>query len=245
MKTNLSIIIVCFNSEKTISRCLESIKSQSVQPAQVIVKDGGSTDGTLNLIQEFDLDVVISEPDNGIYEAMNIGIDAVTCPYFMFLNSDDYFASNEVISSLDNFRYYNYDLTYCDISYTKNNIVKRSWISGPPSGVSSLPVLASRIPHPCFLIRTELIMKFGAFDVRYRLAADYDAILKYLSNTKRHGYLPINAVNMELGGATNASIGNIVKQNFELFIILRRQGYSFLSWMSFFVLRFAFKIRQS
>lgn len=245
METNISIIIVCFNSEKTIFRCLKSIKNQSVQPAQIIIKDGGSTDSTLDLVSKFSVDIIISEPDNGIYDAMNKGIDAVTCPYFMFLNSDDYFASNEVLASLDSFKYSNYELVYCDISYVKDNVVKRNWVSGPPSNYPSLPVLASRIPHPCFLIRTQLISSLGKFNVRYRLAADYDLILRYLSNTRKHGYVPINAVNMELGGATNASTSNIIKQNIELFRILRTQGYSLLNWILFFVYRIAFKLKQS
>ena len=97
----LSIITVCYNSEKTISRCLESVISQDKSFAEHIIIDGGSTDNTIEIVNSIDVsDIIISEPDQGIYDAMNKGINAASGKYVLFLNSDDHFASNTVLSQI-------------------------------------------------------------------------------------------------------------------------------------------------
>jgi glycosyltransferase involved in cell wall biosynthesis len=242
----IGVIIVCYNSQKTIKRCLESIQKQSTLPDEVILVDGASTDNTLNIVNSFQslISMKISEPDLGIYDAMNKGIKNLNADYFLFLNSDDYFSCETAIEYLRaSILESQPDYIYCDIAYELDGVVKRIWKARVKDNALS-HFKASRIPHPGFTVRTSLINNIGGFNLVYSLASDFDFILKVLKCKATGFYLERTLIHMEVGGASNKSIANIVTQNSELNQILKENQLSLVDRIMFFTHRVSFKMKQ-
>ena len=122
----ITVITVCFNSEKTIERTIQSVTSQSWKNKEHIIIDGKSTDNTLMIIQQYrsNIEFLISEKDSGIYEAMNKGLALATGDIICFLNSDDYYPSKDVISNIvKNITLSKADAVYSNLNYVHSNIV--------------------------------------------------------------------------------------------------------------------------
>jgi glycosyltransferase involved in cell wall biosynthesis len=178
----ISIITVCLNAESTIEKTIKSVLEQDYPNVEYIVIDGASTDNTISLIKKHQSHIskVISEPDNGIYSAMNKGIDMATGDFIFFLNANDAFYNEKVISSI--FSKFTEDkeseIIYGDIitvdkkSNTKN--INRF------SKVSKRFLIRNTICHQAIFAKTELFRKYGLFNTRYKIAADYDWILRML-----------------------------------------------------------------
>ena len=156
----ISIITVCYNSVNTIRSSIQSVLIQAYSDVEYIIIDGASTDGTLDIIKSFSdkIDFFISEPDNGIYDAMNKGILHATGDVIGILNSDDFYSDNQVLSMVaDTFKQYKPDSVYSDLVYVKyNNISKivRYW----RSGLFSIAKLKQgwMLPHPTFFLKRKL-----------------------------------------------------------------------------------------
>jgi glycosyltransferase involved in cell wall biosynthesis len=215
----ISIIIVCFNSGKTIGRALESIRKQVVLPDEVIIIDGGSIDNTLQVVQSFDdlTDIVISESDTGIYNAMNKGLKLASGNIVGYLNSDDEFSSHDVIFKIKEAfnRNIGSKIFVSGVDYLKTNgSLSRSWRleSVQPFELGWHP------PHPGFYARRSLLTRLGGFNEEFRIAADFDLMLRSFEVTEineivvDHG----KVVNMYLGGVSNASVRNVLKGNSEI-----------------------------
>ncbi len=218
----ISIITVVYNNEKTIKEAIESVLSQTYKNIEYVIIDGNSNDNTVNLINEYQdhLGYYISEKDNGLYHAMNKGIQAATGEVIGILNSDDLYQNNNVIEEV--MHHFNNDLSldilYGDLVYVKNedtNKIVRNWKSKPyydhffENG--NVP------PHPTLFVKRRVYNETGLFNLEYRLAADYELMFrmmkKYRFNIK---YINILIVKMRLGGATNQSFSNILNQNKEI-----------------------------
>lgn len=235
----ISIITAVFNGVKTVEDCVKSVLDQTYPDIEHIIIDGGSTDGTLELIKKYTENVakVMSEPDNGLYDAMNKGIKAATGDIVGILNSDDIYNGNMVLKKVaDVFTDPSVDVCYADLVYVDKydlNKVFRYWKSRDyQDGLFSKGWAP---PHPTFFVRRRVYEKYGVFDLEYKLAADFELMVRFLGKYKiPSAYIPNVLVKMRLGGATNRSVLNVVKQNLEI----RRAGKKNNISISLFVLTF-------
>ena len=221
----ISIITVCLNSEKTIRDAIESVLSQRYPDIEYIIIDGLSKDNTMSIASEYDdkISKIISEPDNGIYDAMNKGIMLTTGDVVAFLHSDDVYENNTIISDIVNCFDNSTQGIYGDLIYTSKvdlNKVIRYWKSDDFS-----PSLLSKgwvMPHPTLFLRRDVYQKYGAFDMSFKIASDYDFMLRILKDNIAVKRLPKVIYKMRVGGESNRSIKNILHQTKEDWIILRK-----------------------
>ena len=245
----VSIITVTFNSSSFISHCLDSVKNQPHNDIEHIVIDGASTDGTLSILKSKtnQLAELISETDNGIYEAMNKGLKIATGDIIGFLNSDDFYINNNVISKVVKLFKQKSEIEACysDLVYVDRiNISKivRYW-------KSSEFILGSFSkgwcpPHPTFFVRRSVYEKFGSFDVSYQLASDIDLMMRFLEIKKvKSCYIPEVLIKMRMGGQSNNSFKNILKQNLEVFQALKKHNIP-NNFIIFFIYKIISRFKQ-
>ena len=245
----VSIITVTFNSISVINDCLDSISSQEYDNIQHIVIDGASTDGTLSILESkhSQLNTLISKPDNGIYDAMNKGIKIATGDIIGFLNSDDFYLNNKVISKVvkefekDSFLDACYsDLIYVDQFNTSKTIryVKSSKFQEGLFSKGWCP------PHPTFFVRRSVYKKFGNFDLSYKFASDVDLMMRFLEKYKiKSKYIPEVWVKMRMGGVTNKNLKNIWLQNKEIIHSFNKNNLS-VNLLKFLILKIILRIVQ-
>lgn len=222
----ISVITVCYNSAGTIVDALRSVASQTWPNVEHIVIDGASTDGTQGVIalHQSGLAKVVSEPDRGIYDAMNKGLRLATGDLIGFLNADDVLAHENVLSDIATLAERDgADITYGDLVYISHKTKKavRYWRSGRFSQFQLS--LGWMPPHPSFYVKRSLVKKLGVFDIRYKIAADYDFMLRYLREPGLQvSYLPEVLVEMKTGGASNRSISAILSKSREDYAVLKK-----------------------
>ncbi|ARA77112.1 family 2 glycosyl transferase [Pectobacterium brasiliense] len=216
----VSIITATYNSAKTISDTLKSLNAQTYPDIEYIIIDGGSKDNTLSLIKSScsRVSVIISEPDKGIYDALNKGILAATGDIVGFLHSDDFFAYPDAVKDIvDAMRESNADAVYGDLNYissTDNDVIVRKWVSGG-FDINKMK-LGWMPPHPTFYMKRACYQRFGSFDLSYRISADYDSLLRYLWIHKvTVKYIPKVIINMRVGGMSNRSLSNMIMKTKE------------------------------
>ena len=216
----VSIITVVYNNSNTIKDAIESVLNQTYKNIEYIIIDGASTDGTVEVIKSYGakIDKAISEPDKGIYDAMNKGIKLATGDVVGILNSDDFYASNDIVEKvIDELQGKYVDSVYGDLVYTdaKNtNKVIRYWKSN--SYKKGLFQKGWHPAHPTFFVKKEVYDKYGLFNLDFKIAADYELMLRFLEKYKiSSSYIPEIFVKMRLGGESNQSIKNIIKANIE------------------------------
>lgn len=216
----ISIITVCYNSNKTISRTIESLLSQERVKLEYIIIDGASKDNTMEIVasyrkkfEEKGLSYITkSEPDKGIYDAMNKGIKLATGDIIGILNSDDYYASNDVLYSVVKaFEENQAETAYGNLLYVKNNKPYRYW----KSGCYHTFKLGWMPPHPAFFVRKEIYEKYGLFRLDCGTTADYELMLRLLEKNKVSS-LWIDKVftYMEAGGASGKNFDAYKKAHF-------------------------------
>jgi len=216
----ISLITVTYNCARTLSDTFDSVRSQKCEEFEYIVIDGGSTDGTLDIIRQNN-DIITfwsSAPDKGIYDAMNKGLEKATGEYVGFLHSDDMFFSEGTIKSImQSVEKDKPDVLYGDLEYVNSvsvDKVVRKWRSCDFE--HKLLKKGWMPPHPTLYIRKDVIEEVGLFDTSFRIAADYDYILRLFSREDlKFAYLPEVIVKMRLGGASNKSISNIIRKSKE------------------------------
>ena len=241
---DLAVIVVCYNSEKTIRRCLDSIAYQSCSPAELIIIDGCSSDKTLEIVSEFSglTTTVFSQTDDGIYYAMNKGISFVTSSFFMFLNSDDYFKDSSSLQRYDMaLNDPKIDLLFSNILYVNNEKITRVWDFNDAVGNT---FLATRIPHPGSIVRKSIVEEVGYFDTDFKIAADFDFFLRILQQGATYKHINYYTVKMEVGGASDGNVLSMIKQNIEILNSVKLNGHGFLHMVKFILDRFWFKLRQ-
>ena len=228
----LSIITVCYNSAATIRDAVDSVLAQEGIGLEYIVIDGGSTDGTLDVLRSYGERIarLVSEPDEGIYDAMNKGVSLATGDVVGILNSDDYYADSEVLSAVAAaFEDSDVDCVFGDLDYVdaeETNRVVRAWRSKPyePGAFRR----GWHPAHPSFFVRHSVYERFGLFDTNLKIAADYEFMLRVLEREQLSSvYLPEVIVKMRMGGASNASVLNVAKANLQCWKAWRQNG---LGW---------------
>lgn len=223
----ISIITACFNSEKYITNTFNSILNQSYKNIEYIVVDGGSTDKTVDIIKENEhlfggALKWVSESDNGIYDALNKGIDMATGDVIGFLHSDDFFSSENVLEEINkSFKQTNIAGVYGDLKYVDINTLNviRYWKS--KKFKSNLLNKGWMPAHPTLFLKREVYKSIGKFNINYKISADYDYILRvFKQKSLFFNYLPIVVSVMRLGGASNTS-KNLIKKMKEDLIIMK------------------------
>lgn len=213
----VSIITATYNSAQTIRDSLESVASQTYADIEHIIVDGASTDKTLEIVKQFPhVTKIISERDQGIYDAMNKGICIATGDVIGILNSDDYYiypnVINEIIQKLVGSQA---DSIYADLDYVDGNDSKkvlRRWQSKQVGSQSFR--FGWMPPHPTFFVKKKLYDKFGRFNLEMGTAADYELMLRFLERYKCSVvYLPKTIIHMRAGGASNATLSARLKAN--------------------------------
>ena len=229
MSMKISVITVCYNSDKTIGHTLRSVREQTHSDVEHIIVDGGSQDNTLVVVKADGLHVakVVSERDNGIYDAMNKGIALASGEIVGFINADDFYASPDSLATVAAaFAKSGADSCYGDLCYVSQidpTQTVRYWRS-------SAFLLGSFEkswcpPHPTFFVRRSVYQRLGGFDLSFKIAADFELMARYLAASRISShYIPEVLVKMRLGGTTNRSLSNILKQNVEIRRALSKNG---------------------
>lgn len=219
MKKMCSIITVCYNSKNTIRLTLESVLHQTYHNIEYIVVDGGSTDGTLDLIKEYEplFDgrmKWVSEPDNGIYDAMNKGIRMASGELIGIINSDDYYELDAVENMVSAMGNEPYQILYGAVRTLKNGMEQNIAI------YSHLFLRESMIGHPACFITKQLYDELGGYDTQFVSAADYDFMLRMAEN-KNVKFVPIYKIiaNFATGGMCSSS-----KAYYDLLKVQKKHG---------------------
>jgi glycosyltransferase involved in cell wall biosynthesis len=226
-KPRLSLITVCFNSEATIEKTFISVLTQSYENIEYIVIDGASKDRTLEIIDTYraGIDILVSEPDKGLYDAMNKGIALATGEVIGFLNSDDTFESETSAACLMSpFSDKNVDCVYSDLVYVNHsNQIVRYWRSRSFEegyfGKGWSPA------HPTFYVRKKFYENLGGFDCHISYGNDVDLMMRYLEIEKLTSfYVPKVTVRMLIGGVSNRSLQTIWVQNTSTIYLAKKYG---------------------
>jgi glycosyltransferase involved in cell wall biosynthesis len=216
----ISIITVCFNSAKTIEDTIQSVLSQDYPNVEYIIVDGGSKDATLDIVKNYSNNIshFISEPDKGIYDAMNNGIALATGDVVGILNSDDVYFDSQVLSHIAKaFEVTNADAVYGDLVYVaSNNLhkVTRVWKSKPYTEGAFLKGWMP--PHPTFYVKKSCYEQLGNYTLKLKSAADYELMLRFIHKHKISvAYISKTLVKMRVGGESNVSLKNRLRANKE------------------------------
>lgn len=229
-KLKISIITICKNSETTISQCINSVAEQSYPNIEYIIIDGASSDGTLQIIDKYKnkISSIISEPDKGIYDAMNKGVNVSTGDYLFFLNADDFLISNNTIENVAEFinsrNGKTADIYFGQVLiYNKKNGIGNLWKA---ANVSKFSLYRGSIPHQATFCKRESFSKCGLFDTSYKIAGDYEwfvrSLLKYNLTFVRSEI--IVTVFNKGGISTDNNSAIIIKKEKER---IRKTNYSF------------------
>lgn len=204
----ISIITPTYNSERTIAQTIESVVNQGYKDLEYIIIDGKSTDNTLSIIEEYKKTFpikLISENDQGVYDAMNKGINLSSGEIISILNSDDLYDNNKILSEVQSA--FNKDdkaeIVYGDIKYFANepSHTTRYWKTGTyrEKKLNNGWI----IPHPALFIKKSVYHKYGTFNLDFKIAADYEFILRVLKTYKlKPIYLPLVCVKMYNQGSS-------------------------------------------
>lgn len=225
--TTISIVTATWNCQATVADCLKSVADQTWPHREHLVVDGASTDGSLDLLEahRHQLAVLQSEPDRGIYDALNKGLALATGDVVGFLHADDLYAHPQVLEHVAAaFQDPTVCAVYGDLQYVRQHDttqVVRHWQSCPASAAR---LAWGWMPaHPTLYVRREWYQRIGGFDTRYRIAADYLSILQLFSQPGfKAVYLPEVLVTMRLGGASNRSLKAIARKTAEDWRALRQ-----------------------
>ncbi len=220
MGLKTSIITVVLNNELYIKDAIESVIAQHHTDVEYIIIDGGSNDGSLAIINTYKdkITVLVSEPDNGIYDAMNKGLALATGDVIGFLNADDFYANPNVLQTVANtFSQHNCDIVYADLNYVSRahqDKVIRKWRSG--NYKTNAFERGWMPPHPTFFAKRELYQRLGGYKQELNQSADYELMLRFIHvNHASVHYIPQVFVHMRVGGQSNRSLKNRLLANLQ------------------------------
>lgn len=231
----ITVITAVYNNKEYIRDAVDSVLSQDHLETEYIVVDGGSTDGTLEILRSYGdrITKLVSGPDNGVYDAMNKGLSLASGEVVGFLNADDFYPEKDILSSvakkLEETKADSLwgDLLYVDPKDTNRTI--RAWRSSSyvPGGFRNgwMP------PHPTFFARRVMYQKFGHFRDDMKIAADYELMLRFLEKERISWvYLPKTMVRMRTGGLSNRNLKNVLRANLEAYRAWSVNGLRISPW---------------
>jgi glycosyltransferase involved in cell wall biosynthesis len=231
----LSIVTVCYNAAATIEDTLRSVAAQTHRDVEHIVVDGASRDATLEIVGRYRAGIarLVSEPDRGLYDAMNKGIALATGEVVGMLNADDIYADEHVLARIARcFEDPAVDACYGDLVYVAREEprrVVRYWKScSYRDGLFEKGWIPA---HPTFFVRRRVYRQCGGFDLDYRLQSDFELALRLLAVHRiRSVYIPEILVRMRMGGVSNRRLTTILRGNLEAYRACRRHGLAVTPW---------------
>ena len=246
MKRNIkvSVITVVYNGEKTIAEAINSVLSQDYDNIEYIIVDGASKDGTMSIVNQFGnkISKVVSEPDKGLYDAMNKGLALATGDVIGILNADDLYANNQVVSAIVSTFEQNQELdaVSSDVAIYKEENFSRPWRYYAAKSFRLWQFrLGIQPPHPGFFVKRTVYEKYGNFDTQYRISADFDLLLRflYIHKTKTK-YIDLLSVKMRDGGLSSQGLKSKILMNKEDLHSLRKNGvwsFGLLIWSKYLI----------
>lgn len=225
----VSIVTVVYNGAEFISSCIDSVLAQDHQDLEYIVIDGGSKDGTQEIVESYGdkISKFISEPDEGIYDAMNKGIRNATGDVIGILNADDFYRTDDVVSIVaTTFADSQVELVYGDLVYVKPDNLEKvvRFYSGKSFRPSRLKV-GDMPPHPTMFVRREVYEQHGLYKTDYRICADFDMVARLLGRAGvKCKYIPKVMVVMRTGGVSTSGFSSRVEVNREILRACRENG---------------------
>lgn len=235
-KPVISIVTVVRNCENTIEDTIINVINQKYPNIEYIVIDGQSTDGTLNKIRKYEesIDYWISEPDSGIYDAMNKGIDLATGDWVSFMNAGDYFFSNSTIKSIvSEIRKQNFDIIYGDFIVAHQNFNHKSLIKAK---TTEKILYGNLYSHQSCFIKAKVI-KQNKFNLKYKITADYFQMVSLFYQNNKFFYLPIPISVMLAGGVSYSNI-NTYKEQIKIVHSFKPFSISIFYFFSLIILSF-------
>ena len=227
----VSIITATYNSAETITSCMNSVLNQTHDDIEYIIMDGGSEDNTVSIIEKAaELNPSIffkSEPDKGIYDALNKGIAWAQGEVIGFVHSDDFLADKDIIKDIvETFTTENSNGVYGDLHYVafdNTDKIIRNWVSKPYN--KKLLKKGWMPAHPTLFLKKEIYDTYGLFNMSYKIAADYDFILRvFQQKNLKFSYLEKTIIKMRVGGASNGSFKNIMQKTKEDFKAIKKNN---------------------
>jgi glycosyltransferase involved in cell wall biosynthesis len=214
----ISVITVSYNAEKYLESTIESVLAQNHPDVEYIIIDGNSSDNTVNIIRRYESKISkwISEPDKGMFDALNKGISMASGEIIGMLHADDFYPDNNVLAEVARtFEQTGKDVVYGDLEYvdqTDTNKIFRKWIGKPYE--RNLFKMGWMPAHTTFYFKRNLIQRFGLYDLFFKTASDYEFMLRYMyRNNAAAEYLPKMLVKMRIGGMSNVSFKNRLAAN--------------------------------
>lgn len=211
MGCRISVVTVCYNAVDCIEQTMLSVLDQTYHDIEYIIIDGGSTDGTVDIIKKYAdrLAYWISEPDKGIYDAMNKGIAMASGDIIGILNSDDFFTADTIVATLAaELADQEIDAVYADVHYVDDSDLSRSvrYYSSRTFRPWMMK-LGFQPAHPTFYCRKSVYDRHGSFDINFRVAADFEHLLRliYIQRIPTR-YIPLDCVAMRTGGASTSGL---------------------------------------
>jgi len=225
----ITIVTVCYNAERTIAETLESVAMQSHHDVENIVIDGASTDNTLKIVERYAgrLAHVLSEPDHGIYDAMNKGLARASGEVVGFLNADDVYASNDVLSRVvDIMERESLDALFGDVEFFRPEDPTRTVRRYRSARFSPDQIALGWMPaHPALFLRRRVYESYGLFRTDYRIAGDFEYCARiFHNNTLVYRSLPETLVRMRTGGISTSGWRNTLLLNREVLRACRENG---------------------
>lgn len=223
-----SVITATFNRASTLERCLKSIELQSYHEIEKVIIDGGSSDNSDKIINKYILrnDIYISEKDEGIYDALNKGINLSTGDIICFLHSDDFYSNNDVIKNIAEIFKSNskIDVVYGDVRFFSKKNVNKILRDYKSDKLSYKNLSWGKMPaHPAIFIKKNVYEKIGLFNKNYKIASDYEFLCRLVSSNFHFNffYYPENLIHMQQGGISTSGFFNTLILNIEVFKALK------------------------
>lgn len=243
----VSVITVSYNSQSTIIDTFESVLNQTYSEIEYVVIDGESSDGTQMIIDNYRgrISKVLIESDSGVYEALNKGIKMSSGEIIIILNSDDYFSSESSVRGIiDAFEENKADCIYSNIEFfSHSNSSKIAQIKPKQYSLHRLRYGWSP-PHPGFFVKKDVYKKCGLFNLDYKIAADYDLMMRlFLNKDLNIAYINNTFVKMRSGGLSTGSIRSIINGNVEILKSLEKGGIK-INRLLYLFFRFFPKIKR-
>lgn len=225
----ITIITVCYNSASHIEDAINSVAGQDYQEIEHIVIDGNSDDGTRQILEKHSGKLAdwISEPDRGIYDAMNKGIKKANGDVIGILNSDDFYFDNQVLTKVAKaFSDIETDAVFGDLIFVNPNDLSQTIRTYSSNSWHPGKFAKGYMPaHPTFFVRKKFYEKYGLFETDYKIAADYEMLIRLLYvHQLNYKYLPLKMVKMRKGGVSSNGIRSNITLNNEIMRACRKHG---------------------
>jgi glycosyltransferase involved in cell wall biosynthesis len=223
----ISIVTPTYNAAKTLARTIQSVRDQDYAPIEYIVVDGGSTDGTLDIIRDHAWMIArwVSERDKGIYDAMNKGIALATGEIIGIINADDHYLPGAIRAVVDaTAQNPQADVYYGDILY--DCVYRPPYREQPTTQLNGAPLHAVRVSHPAVFVRRNTYERLGVYDLSYRLAGDYEFFYRLVKHGARFCYIPQTLSYMYGGGASAQGAARTLAETRKAFLQWNTSAHS-------------------